>query len=269
MPVITIRIGDDCGVVVVEPAGNNCLRATMRCGRLANVTGVIARVRRVFDLAADPVMIGLHLSQDPLLAPRVAARPGLRVPGAWDGFELAVRAILGQRLTTSSASALLNKLVSGIGVCIANGPACEQGLTNVFPTPRQLLQADLAALGLPYARRIALVALATAVVADPLIFGVRRTLDEAVAQLRSLPEIDEGTAHHIAMHELREPDAFPTKDIGRLRAARNAPIAFPTLAALLVHADRWRPWRAYAAIHLWAAEHIPLANVVPHDRQFA
>ena len=169
----------------------------------------IARVRRVFDLAADPLAIGAHLGQDPVLAPLVAARPGLRVPGAWDGFELAVRAILGQQITVSAATRLAGKLVSSYGEKIANSTALDLGLTHVFPTPRQLAAADLATLGMPKARLMALSSLAAAVVADPLIFGPRRSLEEAITRLRSLAGVGEWTAQYIAMRELREPDAFP------------------------------------------------------------
>jgi AraC family transcriptional regulator of adaptative response / DNA-3-methyladenine glycosylase II len=246
----TIAIGDRHGLLVVEPAAGNCLRATVRFPDLRSLPGIIARVRRVFDLAADPGAIGTDLSRDPLLAPRVAARPGLRVPGAWDGFELAVRAILGQQITVSAATRLLGRLVALYGEETA---AFDQGLTHVFPTPRQLASADLSAIGMPQARRTALSSLAAAVVADPLIFGPRRSLDEAIAQLRSLAGVGEWTAQYIAMRELREPDAFPAADIGLMRAMSDRSGVRPSPAALLAHAERWRPWRAYAALHLWAS----------------
>jgi AraC family transcriptional regulator of adaptative response / DNA-3-methyladenine glycosylase II len=107
----TIAIGDERGVLVVEPAVGNCLKATLRFPNLRSLPAIIARVRRVFDFAADPLAIGAHLGQDPMLAPLVAARPGLRVPGAWEGFELAVRAILGQQITVSPATRLAGKPV--------------------------------------------------------------------------------------------------------------------------------------------------------------
>ena len=185
---------------------------------MENLPAIIARVRRVFDLAADPLAIGAHLSQDPVLAPLVAARPGLRVPGAWDGFELAVRAILGQQITVPAATRLAGKLASSYGEKITDPAARDQGLTHVFPTPRQLIGANLAEIGMPKARQMALSALAAAVVADPLIFGFRRSLEEAIAQLRSLAGVGEWTAQYIAMRELREPDAFPSADVGLMRA---------------------------------------------------
>jgi AraC family transcriptional regulator, regulatory protein of adaptative response / DNA-3-methyladenine glycosylase II len=267
----TIAIDDGRGVLVVEPADRNCLKATVRFPNLKNLPAIIARARRVFDLAADPQAIGAHLSQDPVLAPLVAARPGLRVPGAWDGFELAVRAILGQQITVSAATRLAGKLVSFHGENIVDPVARGQGLTHVFPTPAQLAGVDLAAIGMPKARRTALSSLAAAVVADPLIFGPRRSLEDAVAQLRSLPGIGEWTAQYIAMRELREPDAFPAADIGLMRAMSDARGVRPSPAELLAHAERWRPWRAYAALHLWASEpHAPLSTEqVFHDQQAA
>jgi AraC family transcriptional regulator of adaptative response / DNA-3-methyladenine glycosylase II len=267
----TISIGDQRGILVVEPAGKNCLTAIVRFPDLKNLPAIIARVRRVFDLAADPVAIGAHLGQDPLLAPLVAARPGLRVPGAWDGFELAVRAILGQQIAVSAATGLAGKLVAYYGNEIVDPAALDQGLTHVFPTPQQLAGVDLAAIGMPKARRTALASLAAAVVADPLIFGPRRSLEDAIAQLRSLAGVGEWTAQYIAMRELREPDAFPAADIGLMRAMSDASGVRPSPAELRAHAERWRPWRAYAALHLWASEPaaFPSNEKVLYDQQAA
>jgi len=278
----TIAIGTGRGAIAVEPADGSCLKVTVMFPELRQLPAIIARVRRVFDLAADPVAIGAHLGSDPALAPLVAARPGLRVPGAWDGFELAVRAILGQQITVSAATLLAGRLVACYGEPL---PAIAQqaGLTHVFPTPARLAGEDLAAIGMPRARRAALCALAAAVVADPLLLGTRRSLEEGIAQLRALPGVGEWTAQYIAMRELREPDAFPAADIGLLRAmadrggadrggadrgGADRGGARPSPAALLAHAERWRPWRAYAALHLWASE--PAAReITEHDQQAA
>jgi AraC family transcriptional regulator of adaptative response / DNA-3-methyladenine glycosylase II len=264
----TTAISGESGIVMVEPAARNCLKVSVRLPDLGNLPAVIARVRRVFDLGADPVTIGAHLGGDPVLAPLVAARPGLRVPGAWDGFELGIRAILGQQITVSAATRLAGTLVRTCGDRIADPAAADLGLTHVFPTPLRLVAADLGVIGMPRARRTALASLAASVVADPLIFGPRRGLDEAVAQLCSLPGIGAWTAQYIAMRELREPDAFPAADIGLMRAMGARTGERPSAAALLAHAERWRPWRAYAALHLWASEP-PATTKVPHDRQAA
>lgn len=259
----TIAIGSDRGVVVVEPAEKHCLKATVRVGNLRSLPAIIARIRRVFDLAADPVAIGAHLSRDAALAPFVAARPGLRVPGAWDGFELAVRAILGQQITVAAATRLAGQLAARFGEKITT---FDPGLSHVFPTPQQLAEADLSVIGMPNPRRLALSALAATVAADPNIFGPRRSLDEAITQLRSLAGIGEWTAQYIAMRELREPDAFPAADIGLLRAMRDRNGVRPSPAALLAQAEQWRPWRAYAALHLWASEPYAAAERVPHEQ---
>jgi AraC family transcriptional regulator, regulatory protein of adaptative response / DNA-3-methyladenine glycosylase II len=266
----TIAIGGERGTLVVEPATADLLKATVRFPNLGSLPAIIARVRRVFDLAADPVAIGAHLSQDPILAPLVAVRPGLRVPGAWDGFELAVRAILGQQITVAAATRLAGNLVSAYGERLADSAALDQRLTHVFPTPQQLAGSDLAALGMPKSRRMALSSLAAALVADPLIFGPRRSLEEAIAQLRALAGVGEWTAQYIAMRELREPDAFPAADVGLMRAMSDGGVR-PSPAELLAHAERWRPWRAYAALHLWASEPhaTPGIEKVLHDREAA
>jgi AraC family transcriptional regulator, regulatory protein of adaptative response / DNA-3-methyladenine glycosylase II len=252
----TIDIGGAQGVVRVRPVPGNALEANVRFPKLSALPSIIARLRRVFDLAADPEIIEAHLSEDPLLAPLVAQRPGLRVPGAWDGFELAVRAMLGQQITVAGAINLAGRLVSAHGERLETTVPALTGLTHVFPRPEVIAAADLSAAGMPKARANSLSALAAAVATDPKIFGPRRTLEEAIGQLRKLAGIGEWTAQYIAMRELREPDAFPAADIGLLRALADANGRRPSAVELLARAERWRPWRAYAAQHLWAS-HVP------------
>jgi AraC family transcriptional regulator of adaptative response / DNA-3-methyladenine glycosylase II len=267
----TIAIGAARGVLVVEPGSGNSLAATIRFPILQALPAIIARIRRVFDLAADPLAIGTHLSLDAKLAPLVAARPGLRVPGAWDGFELAVRAVLGQQISVAAATRLAGILVEACGEALSDPTARGLGLTHLFPTPARMAAADMRVLGMPKARQSALGSLAAAVVADPLIFGPRRSLEAAIEQLRSLAGIGEWTAQYIAMRELREPDAFPAADIGLLRAMAGPDGVRPSPAALLARAEAWRPWRAYAALHLWTSETSSAAMVGPRpdDRQAA
>ncbi|MDP3173957.1 MAG: AlkA N-terminal domain-containing protein, partial [Phenylobacterium sp.] len=253
----TVSIDGAHGVISVRPADGDVLAASVWFPRLQALPAIIARVRRVFDLAAEPETIGEHLSQDPALAPLVAARPGLRAPGAWDGFELAVRAILGQQITVRAARNLAAKLVSAYGEAIDDPAAVELGLTRVFPGPERLVGQDIAALGMPKARGAALESMARATVADPLIFGARRSLEEAIEALRALPGVGEWTAQYIALRELREPDAFPHADVALQRALVDSEGRRPTSAELLIRAERWRPWRAYAAQHLWASLHTP------------
>ncbi|HZL20017.1 MAG TPA: AlkA N-terminal domain-containing protein [Polyangia bacterium] len=244
------------GIVTVQPARDSALRAIVRFPKLSSLPQIIARIRRVFDLAADPDSIAVQLAKDPTLAPLVAARPGLRVPGAWDGFELAVRAVLGQQITVAAAIVLAGKLVARHGQPLA-APASDANLTHVFPEPAVLAGADLAGLGMPRARAAALSAVAAAVVADPDLFAAGRNLKEAIARLRSLRGIGEWTAQYIAMRQLREPDAFPSADIGLQRALADSKGARPSAEELLARAEQWRPWRAYAAQHLWAVGALP------------
>jgi AraC family transcriptional regulator of adaptative response / DNA-3-methyladenine glycosylase II len=249
----SIAFGRSSGVVTASPANNNRVDVTVRFPDIAALPSIIARVRRVFDLAADPEMIGAHLAQDSALAPLVKARPGLRVPGAWDGFELAMRAICGQQITVVAATRLLGKLVSAHGKPLDAAIRDEEGLTHFFPSPGAIAAADPASFAMPGARARALVALAQAISADPMIFSRGASLEQAIAKLRSLPGIGEWTAQYIAMRELREPDAFPAADVGLLRAMADGDGRRPSPEQLLARAESWRPWRAYAALHLWAS----------------
>jgi AraC family transcriptional regulator of adaptative response / DNA-3-methyladenine glycosylase II len=198
------------------------------------------RVRALFDLDADVEASAAHLARDPMLAPLIAARPGLRVPGGWDGFEVAMRAVLGQQVSVAAARRLLGTLVR---LCGSRG----------FPTAAQVHAADLGALGMPGARRATLQAVAAAALEDPLLFARKDTVEATVARLRAIPGVGEWTAQYIALRGAREPDAFPSGDLGLLRGAAG-PGKRPTPAELLIRAERWRPYRAYAAQHLWTED---------------
>lgn len=249
-----LAVGEDRGLVSVEPGQGDYLKVTLQFPKVRAWPGVLTRVRRVFDLAADPMVIEAHLSEDPELAVMVAKRPGLRAPGAWDGFELAVRAVLGQQITVGAARNLAGKITAAHGEPVLDEVANRLGVTHFFPTPARLAQMDPATLPMPRARALALVNLAAASARDPDLFGAKRSLEEAVSTLRALPGIGEWTAQYIAMRALREPDAFPHADIGLMRGLESPEGVRPTPAELLARAERWRPWRAYAASHLWAAD---------------
>ncbi len=254
----TLQVDGACGLVIVTPREDHALQAEIHFAKLQALPAVIARVRRVFDLSADPSLIGAHLSQDPLLAPMVAARPGLRTPGAWDGFELAVRAILGQQITVTAARSLASRLVALYGEPWEAPVAGALGLNRVFPSAKRMVGMDLAVLGMPRSRGAALECLARTVVADPTIFTPRADLATAIATLKALPGVGEWTAQYIALRELREPDAFPYSDIGLLRAMADAEGVRPSAQQLLDRSETWTPWRAYAAQHLWACD--PASN---------
>ncbi len=230
------------------------LGVTIRFPNVRSLPAIVTRVRRVFDLGADIETIGSHLARDPLLAPLVAQRPGLRAPGGWDGFELAVRAILGQQISVVAARRLAGQLVVLHGKAVPAGRGGHPGLTHVFPTAKGLASAKSIGLGMPNARQRSLKALAEATVDDPNLFRPFGTIEEAIVRLRMIMGVGEWTAHYIALRALREMDAFPASDIGLLRSAALMDGVRSTAANLLDRAESWRPWRAYAAQHLWAAD---------------
>jgi AraC family transcriptional regulator of adaptative response / DNA-3-methyladenine glycosylase II len=203
--------------------------------------------RRVFDLAADPARIAVAFQGDSLLAPLVKQRPGLRIPGAWDPFECAVRAVLDQQVGVAAARSLAGRLVSRVGRRIDGG---GDGLTHVFPTAAELAAADLAGLGLAPARVCALRALATAV-AEGLI-DFEAPVEEVTAALAALPGVGDWTAQYVALRGLGEPDAFPAADLvlRRVVGAGAAPLSARSLES---RGRAWRPWRGYAVAHLWRA----------------
>jgi AraC family transcriptional regulator, regulatory protein of adaptative response / DNA-3-methyladenine glycosylase II len=247
----SLRESGELGTVEVRHLPeSSSLQVSIRIGSVELLPRIVHRIRRVFDLAADTSLIGAHLASDPWLAPLVAARPGLRVAGGWDGFELAVRAILGQQVTVSAGRQLGEKLARLCGTPALLGHA----LTRVFPDAEQVAAADLSALGMPGARRQTLTALARAAIADPLLFEPGASLERTVARLRDVPGIGDWTAHYIALRAAREPDAFPVGDRGILRGAARCSGCDLGADALARRAERWRPWRAYAAQHLWAAD---------------
>ncbi len=207
---------------------------------------ITARVRRLFDLEADPAEIGRRLAASSLLQELVRNRPGLRVPGAWDGFELAVRAILGQQITVKGATTLAGRLVESYGRPVASG--------FLFPRPAELCRARFAGVGLPRTRAATLRALARACTQGELRLEPGVDSVATHARLRRLPGIGEWTAHYIAMRALGEPDAFPATDLGLLKAGgelSDDPTGRLEPAPLRRLAEDWRPWRAYGAMHLW------------------
>lgn len=207
---------------------------------------LVERVGRLFDLEADPRAIDAHLAADPLLTPLVAARPGLRVPGAFDPFETAVRGILGQQVSVTAARTLASRIAERFGERVETG---DPALTRTFPTAERLAKAEVEACGLTSARGNAVRTLAKAVLGpeSPLLPG--KSLEESVARLTALPGIGPFTAHYVAMRVLREPDAFPAGDLGLRKAIGKGEAAPPR--EVEERAEAWRPFRAYAALHLW------------------
>ncbi len=243
----SIRADGVSGTIEVTLAGSgDCLLLRVFSPPSRGLIQVVERVKRLFDLAADPEEIDGTLGSDEALGPLVADEPGLRVPGAWDGFELAVRAIVGQQVSVASATTTAGRIAAEFGEPLA---APRGGITRVFPTAARLAEADPADLRLPRARAAAIVHLARAVASGKLRFDPYADLEQAVSRLRELPGVGEWTAQYIAMRALGEPDAFPATDLGLVAAGRSMGVATP--ARLLERAEAWRPWRAYAAMHLW------------------
>jgi AraC family transcriptional regulator of adaptative response / DNA-3-methyladenine glycosylase II len=203
----------------------------------------------MFDLDADLAVINAHLATDPLMAALVAARPALRVFGGWDPFEVAMRTINGQQVSVERARHLNGVLVARCGAALPGNQTDQLG--SLFPGADEVIHADLAGMGMPGARVAALKTMAAAAVADDGLFDTTGSLDETVARLRAIKGIGAWTAHYIAMRACRQPDAFPASDVGLLRGAADGDGSRPTPAALLSRAEAWRPWRAYAAHHLW------------------
>ncbi len=246
----TIALHGIYGSVVVTP-GVGQLMATIRFPDVRALLGIVARLRRLFDLDADITAIGAYLSTDGTLAPLIAKRPGLRAPGGWDGFELAVRAILGQQVSVAAARKLALRLVALTSPRLSPEVTGEDRLHAVFPDAARLAAADISQIGMPGARRKSLKALAAAASADPSLLDPKGRFEEALARLSALPGFGPWTAQYWALRALRDGDAFPAADMALLRAVAQGGIR-PTAKVLLDRAEAWRPWRAYAAQHLWA-----------------
>ena len=246
----SISVAGIHGWISVEPGAGDWLEVTVDFPEPGAMPEIERRLRRMFDLDAVPEVINAQLAQDPLMAQLVAARPGLRLPGTWDGLELAIRAVLGQQITVVAAIRLAGKLVAQYGQALSTPYA---GITHLFPTPEVLAAADLATLGMPKARGRTLSGVAQALLDDPQLFEPKESLKEGVARLVGLRGIGEWTAQYIAMRQLREADAFATGDIGLINALAALEGGPVSARQLLARAEAWRPLRAYAAQHLWTS----------------
>jgi AraC family transcriptional regulator, regulatory protein of adaptative response / DNA-3-methyladenine glycosylase II len=244
----TVAIDGATGTIEVRPpeasASTLVLQARLPMGPA--LQRVLVRVRRMLDLECDPSQIAADLVADARLRPLVGKRPGLRVPGAFDGFETAVRAVLGQQITVKGATTLSARLVAAFGTPLATG---VPGLTHLFPTPAVLAEADLASIGLTSARATALRELSRAVASGTLQLDGTADVATTEAALLALPGIGAWTASYVCMRALAEPDAFPAGDLGLRKAL--VPGRLSTEREVRARAEAWRPWRAYAALHLW------------------
>jgi AraC family transcriptional regulator, regulatory protein of adaptative response / DNA-3-methyladenine glycosylase II len=239
----TISLNGCEGYFEVSPDQNrDALLVRIDFGDPHSLFFVVERIRAMFDLNADWADVMQVLNGDPVLASTVNNDPGLRVPGCWNGFELAVRAILGQQITVKGATSLAGRIASSFGKKF-RGP---NGLTHLFPSPEILATANLVDVGLTGARAETIRALARAVCMGRINFEGVVDSDAFLERLCEIPGIGKWTAHYVAMRALGEPDAFPSSDLGLLRA-----LSLGSSRELERRAEAWRPWRAYAAMYLW------------------
>ena len=234
-----------------EAPGPSFVEGEMRLSDLRDLTTAVSRCRQLLDLDADPVAVWEALRSDCLLGPVVDRDPGRRVPGAVDGFELAVRAVVGQQVSVPGARTVAGRLVRAVGDAL---PEPADGVTHLFPTPvalAKLARREPEAFSMPASRRHALVSLAEAVDSGGMTIDAGSDPAELRRALVALPGIGPWTAEYVAMRALRDPDAFMPTDLGIRRAA--SALGLPEDPGLLsAAAEQWRPWRSYAMAHLWS-----------------
>ncbi|MFF6802793.1 AlkA N-terminal domain-containing protein [Streptomyces sp. NPDC012616] len=253
----TLRLPYGHGVVALTPNADH-IGCRLTLSDLRDLTVAISRCRRMLDLDADPVAVDEQLRTDPLLAPLVDKAPGRRVPRTVDEAEFAVRAVLGQQVSTAAARTHAARLVTAHGDPVDDP---EGGLTHLFPTPEALAELDPGSLAMPRTRRTTFTTLVRELAAGTLRLGAESDWPEARARLLALPGFGPWTTDVIAMRALGDPDAFLPTDLGIRRAAQE--LGLPsTPAALTARAAAWRPWRAYAVQYLWATDSHPI-NFLP------
>lgn len=248
----SIVVNGQPGWVMLRPVADQpYLQVQMGLADMSQIGRVMARLRQMFDVGVNVVAVESHLARSQLLASLFSAAPsqGLRIPGAWDPFELAVRAIVGQQVSVAAATTVFNRIVTTYGdpFTASGKPAV---LERVFPRAAVLAAADLTALGLIRAKAKSISGLAQVVADNPAFFEEMTTLPTAVETLCQLPGIGPWTAHYIAMRALNEPDALPPGDLALLRAAKALGHSI-TKKELDQLAEDWRPWRGYGAMYLW------------------
>ncbi len=242
----TVALDSGHAIVFVRPLESaDGLELRVRGAPPSALFQLASAARRTFDLAADPEAISKAFKSDPLLSPLVSTRPGLRIPGAWDPFECAVRAVLGQQVTVAAGRTLTSRLVVRAGHEVATG---VEGLTHLFPSPARLEATNLDGLGITGARIRALKGMARAILEGRVDFSLPAA--EVARALADLPGFGDWTAQYVSLRALGEPDAFLSGDLvlRRVAGTNGLPLSARHLEA---RAEAWRPWRAYAVMHLW------------------
>ncbi len=248
----SVRLNETLGTLSVShDPKQDALRLRVALSDSRDLMLLVEKVRRMFDLDANMAAIHDLLGADPVLKHSVRHLPGLRLPGAWDPFESAVRAVVGQQVSVKGARTIIGRIAQRAGSAMT--AAGLGGLRGYFPTAQQLSACDLEGIGMPTKRAATITALARAAVSGELAFHVRGSLETFIAGLKKIPGIGDWTAQYIAMRALGEPDAFPAGDLGIARALQQG-YGRPTPKQITAMAEKWRPWRAYAAIYLWHSE---------------
>ena len=260
-----LRLPHGHGVMTLRPGGTDApgpcyVEGVLRLSDLRDLTTAVSRCRQLLDLDADPIAVWEALRTDRLLGPVVDRDPGRRVPGAADGFELAVRAVVGQQVSVPGARTVAGRLVQAAGEAL---PDSVDGVTHLFPTPTALAELgrrDPGAFSMPANRRRAVVLLAEAVASGAVTIDAGSDPGEVRRSLVALPGIGPWTAEYVAMRALRDPDAFMPTDLGIRRAA--AAVGLPADPGLLTGvSEHWRPWRSYAMAHLWSLPAAATPNI--------
>jgi AraC family transcriptional regulator of adaptative response / DNA-3-methyladenine glycosylase II len=254
----TLRLPGGPGIAALRP-GPGYVEARLRVADLRDVTAAVARCRRMLDLDADPHAPMEALGGDEALAPLVAKTPGRRVPRKADAAEYAIRAVIGQQISTASAATVAARLAERYGEAVDDP---EGGLTRLFPEPAVLAEADPAHLPMPGTRKRTVLALAGALAGGDVELGPGADWATARAQLATVPGVGPWTIEMVAMRALGDPDAFPVKDLGVIKGAEA--LGLGAGKALEARSQAWRPWRAYAVQYLWASSEHP-TNRIPDD----
>lgn len=245
----TIRINETRGVISVShSATGNAVLLTMALSDSRDLIFIVERVRRMFDLDANMTAIHDVLAADTVLEKLVRLQPGLRLPGIWDPFEAAIRAVVGQQVSVKGARTVLGRIVERTGPRFES--ADHSGLSHFFPAAHELIVPDLGSIGLPQMRVRTIKALAEKVDQGRFSFTVKGSLADFIGELTRIPGVGDWTAQYIAMRAVGEPDAFPAGDLGIIKALSPGDTRL-TVEQIRQRAEKWRPWRAYAASLFW------------------